>query len=52
VLFRSLIAVAKENLEELFDELDKRKVRSWEVGHVVKGEGNVLVPKNVKVLEA
>jgi selenide, water dikinase len=47
-----LIAVAKENVGDLLDQLDKRKVRHWEVGHVAKGEGKVLVPKNVKVIEA
>jgi selenide, water dikinase len=47
-----LISVAKDKVDELLDELDKRKVRHWEVGHVAKGEGKVLVPKNVKVIEA
>jgi selenide, water dikinase len=47
-----LIAVAKENVDDLLGELDKRKVRHWEVGHIVKGNGQVLVPKNVKVTEA
>ena len=47
-----LIAVAKENVDDLLVELDKRKVRHWEVGHIVKGDGNVLVPRNVKVTEA
>jgi selenide, water dikinase len=47
-----LIAVAKENVDELLGELDKRKVRHWEVGHVVKGNGKVHVPKNVTVIEA
>jgi selenide, water dikinase len=46
-----LIAVSRENEDDLIDELEKRKVRNWEVGHVVKGSGNVFVPKNVKVLE-
>ncbi len=47
-----LIAVAKENVDDLLGELDKRKVRHWEVGHVAKGEGKVRVPENVKVTEA
>ncbi len=47
-----LIAVAKENVDDLLSELDKRKVRHWEVGHVAKGNGKVLVPKSVKVVEA
>ena len=46
-----LIAVAKENVDDLLDELDNRKVRHWEVGHVVKGDGKVLITKNVKVTE-
>ena len=46
-----LIAVAKEDADDLLGELDKRKVRHWEVGHVGKGEGKVLVPKSVKVIE-
>jgi selenide, water dikinase len=47
-----LIAVAKENVDDLLGELDKRKVRHWEVGHVAKGSGKVLVHKNAKVIEA
>jgi selenide,water dikinase len=47
-----LIAVAKEDADDLIDELDKRKVRRFEVGHVVKGNGNVQVLKNAKVIEA
>jgi selenide,water dikinase len=47
-----LIAVAKEDVDDLLSELDKRKVRHWEVGHVTKGNGNVNVLKNAKVIEA
>ena len=47
-----LIAVAKENLMTLLDELDKRKVRHFEVGYVTRGNGNVNVLKNAKVVEA
>jgi selenide, water dikinase len=47
-----LIAVAKGNADALQCELDKRKVRHWEVGHVTKGDGKVLVPKNVRIIEA
>jgi selenide,water dikinase len=47
-----LIAVGKEDVDDLLDELDKRKVRHWEIGHVVKGDGKVHVPKDVKVVEA
>ncbi len=47
-----LIAVAQQDVDNLLQQLDKRKVRHWEIGHVVKGEGKVHVPKNVKVIEA
>ena len=47
-----LIAVAKENADDLLSELDKRKVRHFEVGYVTKGNGNVNVLKNAKVIEA
>jgi selenide, water dikinase len=46
-----LIAVVKENVDDLLDQLDKRKVRHWKVGHVTKGNGKVHVTKNVKVVE-
>jgi selenide,water dikinase len=47
-----LIAVAKEDADDLLGELDKRKVRHFEVGYVTKGPGIVNVLKNVKVIEA
>ncbi len=47
-----LIAVAKENTDDLLNELDKRKVKHFEVGYVTKGVGNVNILKNVKVIEA
>ena len=47
-----LIAVVKENVDNLLDELDKRKVRHFEVGYVAEGCGNVNVLKNAKVIEA
>ena len=47
-----LIAVAKEERDDLLDELDKRKVKHFEVGYVTEGNGNVNVLKNVKVIEA
>ncbi len=47
-----LIAVAQEDADKLQDELDKRRVRHFEVGYVAKGAGNVNVLKNAKVLEA
>ena len=46
-----LIAVAKEDVDDLLEELDKRKVRHFEVGYVTKGNGNVNVLKNAKVIE-
>jgi selenide,water dikinase len=46
-----LIAVAKENVDDLLDELDKKKVTHWETGHIIKGEGKVNVSKDVKVIE-
>ena len=47
-----LIAVAKDDADNLLDELDKRKVRYFEVGYVTRGNGNVSVLKNANVLEA
>ena len=46
-----LIALAKEDADDLLDELDKQKVRHFEVGYVTEGCGNVNVLKNAKVLE-
>jgi selenide,water dikinase len=47
-----LIALGEKDVDDLLDELDKRKVRHFEVGHVTKGSGNVNVLKNPKVIEA
>ncbi len=47
-----LIAVAQQDVDDLLDALDKRKVKHWEIGHVVKGDGKVNIVKNVKVVEA
>jgi selenide,water dikinase len=47
-----LIAIAKEDADDLLSELDKRKVRCCEVGYVTEGSGNVNVLKNAKVTEA
>jgi hypothetical protein len=47
-----LIAIAKENGDDLLYELDKRRVKHFEVGHVIKGTGNVIIPEKVKVVEA
>jgi selenide, water dikinase len=46
-----LIAIAKENKDDLLSELEKRKVRHFEVGYVTKGNGSVNVLKNAKVIE-
>ena len=46
-----LIAVAEEDADDLLEELDKRKVSHFEVGYVTKGNGNVNVLKNAKVIE-
>ncbi len=47
-----LIAVGERDVDDLVDELDKQKVRHFEVGYVTKGSGNVNVLKNAKVIEA
>ncbi len=46
-----LIAVAKKDADDLLSELDKRKVKHWEVGHVANGDGRVRVLKKAKVVE-
>jgi selenide, water dikinase len=46
-----LIAVAEEDADDLLSELDKRKVRHFEVGYVANGNGNVNVLGNAKVIE-
>ena len=46
-----LMAVAEEDADDLLSELDKRKVRHFEVGHVAEGNGNVCVLKNAKLVE-
>ena len=47
-----LMAVPEKELDELLDQLDKRKIRHWEIGYVTKGDGKVNVLKNPKVIEA
>lgn len=47
-----LIAVTKENEDDLISELEKRKARHFYVGYVTKGNGNVEVLKDAKVVEA
>jgi selenide, water dikinase len=47
-----LIAVAKQDEDDLLSKLDRRKVRHFEVGYVKKGVGNVTVLKDARVIEA
>jgi len=47
-----LISVAKQDVDNLLAELDKLKVRHFEVGYVTKGTGVVTVLKDAKVTEA
>jgi selenide,water dikinase len=47
-----LIAVAKEDADDLLGELDKRKVRHFEVGYMTEGKGEVKILKKAKVIEA
>jgi len=46
-----LIAVAKQDADDLLSELDKRKVRHWEVGYVAKGDGKARVLEKAKVIQ-
>jgi selenide, water dikinase len=46
-----LIAVAKQDVDDLLAELDKRNVRHFEVGYVAKGNGKVNVLKDAKIIE-
>jgi selenide,water dikinase len=47
-----LMAVAKEDADDLQNELDKRKVKHVEVGYVKEGSGVVTLLKDAKVTEA
>lgn len=47
-----LMAVAKEDADDLRSELDKRKIRFCEVGYVKEGPGEVHVLEDAKVVEA
>jgi selenide, water dikinase len=47
-----LIAVGKADADDLQSELDKRKVRHFEVGYVKEGAGKVHVLKDAQVTEA
>jgi selenide, water dikinase len=47
-----LIAVSKQDEDDLLSELDRRKVRHFEVGYVKEGVGNVTILKDARVIEA
>jgi selenide,water dikinase len=47
-----LMAVAKEDSDDLQSELDKRKIRYCEVGYVKEGPGEVHVLKDAEIIEA
>ena len=44
-----LMAVSKENTDNLQSELDKQKISYCEIGYVTEGIGNVNVSKNPKI---
>ena len=46
-----LMAVSKENADDLQSEFDKRKIQHCEVGYVTHGQGKVSVMKNLKITE-
>jgi len=46
-----LMAVSKENVEDLQNEFDKQKIKYCKVGYVTKGNGNVNISKNLKITE-
>ena len=47
-----LIAVSKDDADDLLEELEKRKVMHFEVGHVAVGSGNVTILKTARIIEA
>jgi selenide, water dikinase len=47
-----LIAVGQKDANDLLSELDRRKVRHFEVGYVKEGRGEVTILPNAKVIEA
>jgi selenide,water dikinase len=47
-----LLAVAKDNADDLQSELGKRKVKYVEVGYIKEGSGNVHVLEDAKVVES
>lgn len=46
-----LMAVSKENTDDLQNELDKQKVPYCEIGYTTKGQGQVTVTKNPKITQ-
>ena len=46
-----LIAIGKEDLDDLLDALERRKVGHWEVGRIVEGSGEVHISKEPNVIE-
>jgi selenide,water dikinase len=46
-----LLAVSAEDADDLLDALDKKEVRHWEIGNVVKGNGKVHVVKDARLIE-
>jgi selenide, water dikinase len=47
-----LMSVAKQDVDKLQSEMDKRKIRYCEVGYVKEGPGEVHVLKDARVVEA
>jgi selenide,water dikinase len=47
-----LMAVSKDNTDNLQSELDKHKIPYCEIGYVTKGKGKVTVTKNPKITPA
>ena len=46
-----LLALSKDDADDLIDALDKKKVGHWEIGNVIKGNGKVQVVKDAKLIE-
>lgn len=46
-----LISVSKRNLDQLLDNLERRGVKAFTIGSVERGYGNVLLVKNLKIVE-
>jgi selenide,water dikinase len=47
-----LLSVSKEDADNLLDNLDKRKIKHFQVGYVTEGFGRVNVIKSPKITEA